>query len=184
MRTVAITLALTLAAIEEPAAAQSADEVRAVQFALDNIPRYRPGPVDGIVGPRTSGALDRYTASRPLDGAFWSVAAHLGALVWWQRPWSDEAQMAVDLALARMTASGKPPRVKQPKLFQMDGAAAACVQVSVKGGIRWLHLPLQAVTRLAPDGTARPGWRARAPSAVPQRTADLWCSLGFIPGRH
>jgi hypothetical protein len=177
-------LALILA-LAAPAPARAADpptaqEVRALQYALSRIRRYPPGPVDGIIGPRTRAAVSAYAGSRPLEDAFWTVAAHLETLVWWSGAWSAEAEAAAAAVLA-------PAAVPQRRADRMlwvgtDRRHAACVRLATRDGLRWLHIPLREVlVAPAPGKPARVTLSPAPPSPVPARTSDLWCALGYVP---
>lgn len=174
-------LAVGAALIGPAAPAQTADEVRALQFALSHVPRYRPGPVDGIAGPQTEGAVDTYAGSRPMEGEFWIVAAHVEDLVWWRSDWTPEIERAVSETLVRAVRSGPVPKIRERRAFVIEPRGGACIRIGRGSNARWLHFSLVR-TRIVsvPGAQPVPGWAASGPAPIAPEAAELWCRLGFI----
>lgn len=161
----------------------SADEVRAVQYALSLVRRYHPGPVDGLPGPLTQGAVGTYAFPRPLEADFWTVAAHLATLAWWRAEWSPVIEGAVQTALATATGRTVPPFIRERRAWITSDGTAACVRIRARDGDLWVHFTLEHA-QVAPRGGGKPRWvlRARGPSAVSKDASRLWCALGYVPG--
>lgn len=162
--------------------APSADEVRAVQYALSIVRRYHPGPVDGLPGPLTYGAVDTYAYPRPLESEFWTVAAHLKSLVWWRIRWTPEIDTAVKEAIVLANGGRRSSLIRERVVWQTTDGTAACARVRTREGDRWLHFTLKQVLEV-PRGGGQPRsvLRARGPAAIPRATSALWCALGYVP---
>ncbi len=169
-----------------PAAAQSRNEVAALQYALMQHGLYT-GRIDGKTGKGTQEAMKSFADLKGVESDFWSVASEMSINTFWESDWTDTVEVAVQSALHDALLDAESAKISDRLLFRTDDGASACVKLNAKNsfgaytGYHWLYFSIVEINMPEPSPlNLKDRAYAIGPAQVGEQTSTTWCMIGYI----